>query len=102
MTRKIEECKSPKILSTGTLDNINSMMLVAEGMVVTKFRKINILNAVICLLSSYYTFNAEYPKGITGHSKNVFLFLEHLLLPFSGKKRLQMPISVDNFLASMK
>ena len=65
---KIEECKSPKILSTCTLDNINSMMLVAEGIVVTKLRMINILNAMVCLLSSYYTFNAEYPKGIAGHS----------------------------------
>ena len=101
VTQKIEACTSPKLLSTGSLESINSLMLIAEGMVVTKFKTNNIVNAVICLLSSYYAFNAEYPKGTTGHSKNIFMFLEHLLLPSGGKKRL-MPISVDHFITSMK
>ena len=54
VTRKIEECKSRKKLSTGTL--VHTLMLVAEEIVVTKFRKMNILNAVICSLLSYFTF----------------------------------------------
>ncbi len=80
---------------------MHSLMLVAEGMVVAKLKAVNILNAVICLLSAYYAFNAEYPKGVTGHSKNVFLFLEHLLIPCSGKKK-SLPLSVEHFISSMK
>ena len=78
VTRKIEKCTSPKLLSTGTLNEMHSLVLVAKGMVVTKLRNPNILNAVICLLSAYYAyyvFNAEYPRGVTGHSKNVFFFV---------------------------
>ena len=80
---------------------MHSPILVAEGMVVAKLKNLNILNAVICLLSAYYVFNAEYPKGITGHSKNVFLFLEHLFIPGTGKKKL-LPMSVENFISCMK
>ncbi len=76
-----------KLLSTGTLNNMHSLMLVAEGMVVANVKAVNILNAVICLLANYYAFNAEYPKGVTGHSKNVFLFLRHVMIPCSGKKK---------------
>jgi hypothetical protein len=76
VSTKIENCTSPKLLSTGTLEEMHSLMLVAEGMVVTKLKTASIVNAVICLLATYYVVNAEYPKGVTGHSKNVFLFLE--------------------------
>lgn len=73
------------------------MYLIAEGMVVVKFKTTNILNAVICLLSSYYVFNAEYPNGGNGQSKNVFLFLEHLLISAQGKS---LPMGVENFLSN--
>ena len=101
VTKKIQQCTSPRLLSTGTLSKMHSLMLVAEGMVVAKLKAVNILNAVICLLAAYYAFNAEYPKGVTGHSKNVFLFLEHLLIPCSGKKK-SLPLSVEHFISSMK
>ncbi len=101
VTRKIQQCTSPRLLSTGTLSKMHCLMIVAEGMVVAKLKAINILNAVICLLSAYYAFNAEYPKGVTGHSKNVFLFLEHLLIPCSEKKK-SLPLSVEHFISLMK
>ena len=46
----------------GPLTRCTPLMLLAEGMVVAKLKNLNILNAVICLLSAYYVFNAEYPK----------------------------------------
>ena len=54
--------------------------MIAEGMIVVKFKKAAILNAVICLLAAYYTFNVHYPWDTAGHNKNIFLFLEHVLI----------------------
>jgi hypothetical protein len=71
-------------------------------MVIAKLKTASVLNAVICLLAAYYIFNAEYPKRVTGHSKNVFLFLEHFLIPCSGKKRLILPMAVEHFISAMK
>lgn len=76
----------PKLLASGSLEQINLLALIAEGMVVVKFKSAKILNALIYLLASYYIFNAEYPKGPTGHSKNLYIFLEFILL---GKKNMQ-------------
>ena len=78
--KKVAVCTSPRLLSTGSIGQLHSLIFMAEGMIVAKFRKMSILNAVICLLSSYYVFNAQYPQGKTGHSKNIFVFLEHLLI----------------------
>lgn len=33
---------------------------------------ISILNAVVTLIASYFTFIADYPKGYGGQSKNVY------------------------------
>ena len=63
-----------------------------------KFKSYSIVNAVICLLGSYYVFNAEYPKGPTGHSKNIYMFLEHILLSRSGQT---LPMGVENFICSL-
>ena len=86
------------LLATGTLEEIGSIALIAEGMVVIKFRSTNIINAVVCLMASYYVFNAEYPKDQTGHSKNIYMFLEHILM---GRNDQTLPISVENFLEQM-
>ena len=75
------------------------LALIAEGMVIIKFHVPKILNGVTCLLGAYYCFNAEYPKGPNGHSKNIYLFLEHSLL---GRKNQKLPITVENFLAQLK
>ena len=55
---KIANCTAPKLISTGTVTNVNSLVLAAEGIVVMKFKNSEILNAVICLLAAYYGFNA--------------------------------------------
>ena len=39
------------------------------------------LTAVVTLLASFYAHNSVYSKGLCGQSKNVFLFLEYILLP---------------------
>ncbi|XP_046848478.1 uncharacterized protein LOC124442027 isoform X2 [Xenia sp. Carnegie-2017] len=98
----INKSSSPGLLSTGTLRNIHSIMLVAEGMIVAKLKTENIVNAVIILLSSFNTFNAEYPKGVNGHCKNVVILLEHLLLNSKGNCKAQLPTFVDHFMSSMK
>lgn len=92
-------CTSPRLLSTGSLGQLHTLVLVAEGMVVAKFKKIGILNAVISLLAAYYTFNAQYPRGTTGHSKNVFVFLDHILI---SERKTAVPVNVEHFLAMMK
>jgi hypothetical protein len=60
----VQQDMSAKLLSTGTLEEMHSLMLVAEGMVVTKLKTASIVNAVICLPATYYVVNAEYPKGV--------------------------------------
>ena len=77
----IANCTTPKLISTGIVTNVDSLVLAAEGMVVIKFKNSEILNAVLCLLAAYYAFNAQYPKGQScGQTKNVYLFLEHILI----------------------
>ena len=48
-------------------------------MAVIKFKQNTILNAVVCLLSAFFVFNAEYPKAGNGQTKNIYLFLDQLL-----------------------
>ena len=63
-------------------------------------KKINILNAVVTLIASYYLFNADYPKGLGGHSKNVYLFLEYILIPELRSNR-SLPISVETAIGKL-
>jgi hypothetical protein len=98
ISKLINDSKSPKLVSTGTFEDVQSLSLIAEGMVICKFRQLTILNAVIVLISSYYTFNAVYPKGITGHSRNIFLFLEYILL---GECTAPLPIGVEHFISCL-
>ena len=79
---EIAATTAPRLISTGAkVDGIQPLVLAAEGMVVCRFKKINILNAVVTVIASYYLFNADDPKGLGGHSKNANLFLEHILIP---------------------
>ena len=97
---KVHSCSTPKLISTGSLNDLQSITLVAEGMAVVKFKSLNIVNAVIVLLASYYVFNAQYPKGKTGLSKNVYCFLEQILI--SPQDNPALPTGVENFLCSMR
>ena len=65
---------------------------------VCKFRPPSILSAVATLLGSFYCFNMEFPKGIGGCEKNVFLFLEYMLL---GQASATIPLSVENVLSDL-
>ena len=47
-----------------TFDNVESLALAAEEMVVCHFKQMNILTAIITLIASYYVLNADYPKGL--------------------------------------
>ena len=72
-------------------------MSVIEGMVLCRFKKKNIFkkSAFITLVSNYYTFNADYPKGLDGHSKNAYLFLQYILIPELRRSNHSLPISVE-------
>ena len=50
------------MISSGLLQDLQSITLIAEGMAVVKFKSLNIVNAVIV---------TQYPKGKTGLSKNI-------------------------------
>lgn len=95
MSNIIKNSTSPKLLSTGSIENLHSISLIAEGMVVIKFKQNTIL--LVCLLSAFFVFNAEYPKAGNGQTKNIYLFLDQLLISKEGKPNL--PIGVENFLS---
>lgn len=86
----IERCSTPMLLSYGNLETIPSISLIGEGMVIAQVKPPTILNAVILLLSAYYTFNCAYPKGL---AKNTFSFLDFLFL--NSKEAL--PVGVELF-----
>ena len=85
------------ISSCETVEDITSINLAAEGMILCQFKKVNILTAVITLLASFHVLNAAYPKGPGGQNKNVLLFLEFTLLPHirNSQATTWLPISVE-------
>ncbi|XP_028407472.1 uncharacterized protein LOC114530084 [Dendronephthya gigantea] len=97
ITKVIEQSSTPRLVSAGTVLNVESLCLAAEGMVVCKFGPVNaILNAVVTLLASFYVFNASYPGGLP---KNIFTFLEHVLE--LNTTHSSLPIAVDNFMSEI-
>lgn len=93
---EIAATTAPRLISTGaTVGDMQSLVLAAEGMVVCRFKKISILSAVVTLLASYYTFNPDCPNGLDGNSKNVYLFLEYILIPELRRSNHSLPISVE-------
>ena len=63
------------------------------------FKNTNILNTIklFFILSAFYAFDAEYPKETTGHSKNVFLFLKHILICKHGRSLTNGSIKLFNY-----
>jgi hypothetical protein len=57
--------------------------------------------SVFSLISSFYAFNIFYPNGNGGQGKNVFLFLEHILLPEKHRSSTKLPLAVDTFIADL-
>ena len=91
------------ISSCETIEDITSINLAAEGMILCKFKKVNILTAVISLLASFYVLNAAYPKGPGGQSQKVFLFLESVLLPHirNSQAITKLPIAVETVVSQL-
>ena len=98
MVQLIEGTTSPRLISSGEIKTIDELCLASEGMVVCRFRPPSILSAVASLLGSFYCFNMEFPKGNGGSEKNIFLFLEHILL---GQASATLPLSVENVLSDV-
>ena len=98
MDQLSEETTSQRLISTGNIKDIHELCLVSEGMVVCKFRPPSILSAEATLLSSFYCFNMEFPKGVGGSKKKIFLFLEHMLL---GQTSATLPLSVEHVLSDL-
>ena len=100
----MEATTAPRLISSGgTVHDITSINLAAGGMILCKFKKVNILTAVITLLASFYALNAAYPKGPGGQSKNVFLFLEYILIPQIRKSQAttKLPIAVETVVSQL-
>ena len=102
---EVEVTTAPRLISTGgSFDDIQSLMLAAEGMAVCKFKKCDIVNAILSLIGSYCVFNADYPKSPGDQSKNTYLFLEKILLSnFTKQNRpAQLPIGVQTVVMQLK
>lgn len=102
---EVEMTTAPRLISTGrSFDDIQSLVLAGEGMVVCKFKKFDIVNAVLSLIGCYFLFNADYPKGPGGQSKNTYLFLEKILLSnFTKQNRpANLPIGVQTVVSQLR
>ncbi|XP_068691669.1 uncharacterized protein [Montipora foliosa] len=68
---EIAATTAPRLISTGaTVGDMQSLVLAAEGMVV-------------------------FPNGLDVHSKNIYLFLEYILIPELRRSNHSLPISVE-------
>ena len=100
----MEATIAPQLISScETVEDITSINLAVEGMILCQFKKVNILTAVITLLASFYVLNAAYPKGLGGPSKIVLLFLELTLLPKirNSQATTKLPISVETVVSQL-
>lgn len=71
----MEATIAPRLISScETIEDITSINLAAEGMILCQLKKVNVHTAVITLLTSFYVLNAAYPNGPGGQSKSVFFF----------------------------
>jgi len=100
----VEATIAPQLISScETVEDITSINLAVEGMILCQFKKVNILTAVITLLASFYVLNAAYPKGMGGQSKIVLLFLELTLLPKirNSQATTKLPIFVETVVSQL-
>jgi hypothetical protein len=77
------------LIGAGQLGSITPLYLASEGEVIIKFSNTNLINAMVVLIASYYTFNVKYPnKG-----KNVYCFLEAILLEKTDEAKRRVAIN---------
>ena len=102
---EVEMTTAPRLISTGrSFDDIQSLVLAGEGMIVCKFKKFDIVNAVLSQIGCYFFFSADNPKGPGGQSKNTYLFLEKILLSnFTKQNRpAHLPIGVQTVVSQLR
>ena len=101
MVKKLSLPRLP-VAQHQSVSQIDSIVLVAEGMVIMKFKHVNILNAIFCLFSCYYLLNAQYPIASTcAQVKNVYLFLDYILIS-NEECRAALPVGVEQFLSKIR
>ena len=80
---EIEKSVAPRIVCVGRLANLNPVYIVAEGMIVCQLCNLSMGMSIALLLGCYYIFNMKYPST----SKNVFIFLEAIMLDNGSKAK---------------
>ena len=82
---------------------MTNITLAAEGMILCKLKNVNILTAVVTLLATFYALHTAYPKGPGGKSKNVFLFLNYILIPQvrNSQATTKLPIVVETVVSQL-
>lgn len=98
LEKLIESTTSPRLIGTGGIVVMDELCLASEGMVVCRFGPPSILLVVATLLGSFYSFNMQFPKGSGGSEKNIFLFIEHILL---GQNSATLPLFVEHVLTDL-
>lgn len=83
----IQHFIQPQIVAVGELYEMDQLYIVCEGSIFCAIPQERIIDAIIALLSSFYTFNIIYKEG-----KAILAFLEQALL---GIGRGQTLVSVS-------
>ena len=86
---EIEKSFAPRIVCVGRLANLNPVYIVAEGMIVSKLCNLSMGMSIALLLGCYYIFNMKYPST----SKNIFIFLEAIMLNNGSKAKKRVAIN---------
>ena len=86
---EIEKSVPPRIVCVGRLANFNPVYIVAEGMIVSKLCNLSMGMSIALLLGCYYIFNMKYPST----SKNIFIFLEAIMLNNGSKAKKRVAIN---------
>ena len=86
---EIEKSVAPRIVCVGRLANFNPVYIVAKGMIVCKLCNLSMGMSIALLLGCYYIFNMKYPST----SKNIFIFLEEIMLDNGSKAKKRVAIN---------
>ena len=77
------------LIGSGQYGSINPLYLAAEGEIIARLQKTNLINALVVLVCAYYVFNISYPyKG-----RNMYHFLEAVLLQNNNEARKRVTVN---------
>ena len=85
----IQKSVAPRIVSVRRLADLNPIYIVAEGMFVCQLCNLSMGMSIALLLGCYYIFNMKYPST----SKNIFIFLEAIMLNNGSKAKKRVAIN---------